>query len=160
MISAIALQFGGEMHSAMKQIAIENGFAWPIFAHTVELFHDRLFHDRLGPGLRDDIAALTLERFQVSAWNVVWLCTVPWSRLLCKMAMLGQFLRVPQNFKIFHDRLGPGRWLILGNARKSHFSVSWSGSLFEIAMLSQCLHFLILAGQGCRRSLNILFYLG
>ena len=28
-----------------------------------------------------------------------------WSRLLFKMAMLGQFLRVPQDFEIFDDRL-------------------------------------------------------
>ena len=32
----------------------------------------------------------------------------PWSRLLFKMAMLGQFLRVSWKFSNFHDRLGPG----------------------------------------------------
>ena len=32
-------------------------------------------------------------------------CTV---RPLFKMAILGQFLRVPRSFEIFHDRLGPG----------------------------------------------------
>ena len=32
-------------------------------------------------------------------------CTVPWSRLLFKMAMLSQFLHVARNLKIVHDRL-------------------------------------------------------
>ena len=58
MISAIGLEFGGVMHITMKQIAIENGFARPIFEHSTELSM-KFFHDRLGPGLRDDITALT-----------------------------------------------------------------------------------------------------
>ena len=37
-------------------------------------------------------------------------CTVWWSRSLFKIVMLGQFLWVPWNLDIFHDRLGPGRW--------------------------------------------------
>ena len=36
-----------------------------------------IFHDRLGPGLRD-IKALTLWRFQILAWKVVG--KLPWSR--------------------------------------------------------------------------------
>ena len=43
-------------------------------------------------------------RISLSAWNLVGWCTVPWSRSLFKMAMLGQFLHVPRNFEIFHDR--------------------------------------------------------
>ena len=35
-------------------------------------------------------------------------------------------------------------------------SVPWSGSLFEMATLSQCSHFLISYGRGCCRSLNVL----
>ena len=38
-------------------------------------------------------------------------CTVPpWSRSLLKLDKLGQFLSVPRNFEIFHDRLGSGKW--------------------------------------------------
>ena len=48
----------------------------------------------------NDVTALTLYGFQVSAWNLVGWCTVPWSRSLFKMAMLGQFLRIPRNFEI------------------------------------------------------------
>ena len=40
-------------------------------------------------------------------------CTVWWSRMLCKMAMLGQFLLVSWNFEIFHDRFG-------GSGPKNH----------------------------------------
>ena len=48
----------------------------------------------------------------------------------------------------------PGRWLISGNVRKSH--APWRGSLIEMATLSQCSYFLISAGRGCCRSLNVL----
>ena len=34
----------------------------------------------------------------------------------------------------------------------------WSGSLFEMATLSQCSHFLIAADRGCCRSLNVLLF--
>ena len=36
-ISGISLKFGGMMHSTMKQIAIENGYARPFFVHSTEL---------------------------------------------------------------------------------------------------------------------------
>ena len=44
--------------------------------------------------------------FQLLAWNLVWWCTAPWSRLLHKMASLSQFLHILRNFEIFHGRLG------------------------------------------------------
>ena len=50
-ISAMGLKLGGMMHSTMKQIAIQNGYAVPIFVCFTELWN---FYDRLGPGLRDD----------------------------------------------------------------------------------------------------------
>ena len=43
------------MHSTMMQIDIKNGHAQPIFAHSTETFHDRL-----GPGPRDDVTTLAL----------------------------------------------------------------------------------------------------
>ena len=91
--------------------------------------------------------------------------TVPWSRSLFKMAMLSQFLRIPWNFQIFHDRLGPGMLTHITKFEEitlqlrnllAWCNVQWSGSLFEMATVGQCLHFVISAGQGCWRSLIIL----
>ena len=70
-------------------------------------------------------------------------------------------LRVPWNFEIFHDRLGPGRWnwgnhIIAWNL-VAWCSLPWSRSLYEMATLSLCSHFLISGGQGWCRSLNVLF---
>ena len=74
-------------------------------------------------------------------------CTVTWSRLLLKVAMLGQHLRVPWNFEIFHDRLGPGLGenvtaltllvcqLLTGNLL-GWYTVAWRRLLFKMAMLS------------------------
>ena len=36
MVSAIGLKFDGAMHSAIRQITIQNGHAWPIFSHSTE----------------------------------------------------------------------------------------------------------------------------
>ena len=36
-ILVIGLKFGGMMHITMKHVAIENGYAGPIFAHYTEL---------------------------------------------------------------------------------------------------------------------------
>ena len=55
-------------------------------------------------------------------------------------------------------------WLILGHVRNHIIAwnllewcnVPWNGSLFKMAMLSQCLRILISAGRGCCRSLNVL----
>ena len=82
-ISAISLKFDGMMHSTMEQIAFQNGHTRPIFACSIELFKG------------------------FSYWPEIFVrwCTVTWSILLYKMAMLGQLLRVPRNFEIFHDRL-------------------------------------------------------
>ena len=91
-----------------------------------------IFHDRLGPDLRNYITTLTLLGFQLLAWNLVGWCTVPWSRSLSKMAMLWQLLLVGRNFEIFHDKLGPGseeRWLILGSVRKSHYGLKFVGMM-------------------------------
>ena len=62
----------------------------------------------MGSGLMDDFTALTREGFQRSTWNLVGWWTVPWRKLMYKMAMLGEFLHIPQNLEIFNDRLGPG----------------------------------------------------
>ena len=45
--------FDGMMHCNMKQIAIYSGHFWPIIAPSVEIFHDRL-----GPGLRDEVTSV------------------------------------------------------------------------------------------------------
>ena len=87
-------------------------------------------------------------------------CTIPWSRWLLKMAMLAQFLGIPWNFEIFHDRLGPGRWN-WGNHNMAWnlvawCSLPWSGSLYEITTLRLCSHFLISACRWCCCSLNVL----
>ena len=56
----------------------------------------------------NDVTALTLR---ISAISLKFGGVMHSSRSLSKMAMLGWFLHIPQNFEIFHDRLGPG----LGN---------------------------------------------
>ena len=66
-ISAIGLTLGGMMHTNMKQIAIQNGHARPIFARSTKLCH---FQKRLGPGPREYVTALTLSGFQLLAWNL------------------------------------------------------------------------------------------
>ena len=43
------------MHSIMKQIAIKNGYAQPIFAGCIGLWN---FQNRLGQGPKDDVATL------------------------------------------------------------------------------------------------------
>ena len=47
--------------------------------------------DRLGEGMRKDATALTLEGFQLMLCHWVGWCTVPWSRSLFEMVMLGHF---------------------------------------------------------------------
>ena len=68
------------------------------------------------------------------------------------MGLSGQFLRVPWNFKIFHDRLGPERILILGNARKSHYGLKFGGmmqcTMKWMATVSQCSHLLSRPAEG------------
>ena len=146
------------MQSMMKQIAISNGHPQPIFSHSTELWK---FQNRLGSRPREDVTALTLYGFQLSAWNLVRWCEVPWSKSLLEMVMLGQFLGVSRNFEIFDDRRGPGRWnwgnhITAWNLVK-WCNLPWSGSLYEMSTLSLCSHFLILAGQGCYHSLKVLF---
>ena len=58
----------------------------------------KLFYDRLGPGLRDDVPALTLWGFRLSAWNWEGWWRVPRSWSLVKLAMLDNFLYFPRNF--------------------------------------------------------------
>ena len=86
-------------------------------------------------------------RISAISLNLVGWCTVPWSRLLRKMAMLSQFLHVPRNFANFNDRLGPGRWNwgnhIMAWNLVLWCSLPWNESLFEMATLSYCSHFLI-----------------
>ena len=50
-VSVMGLKLGGMMHSTMKQIAIQNGYAMAILCVSQNF---EIFHDRLGPGLRDD----------------------------------------------------------------------------------------------------------
>ena len=83
-ISAIGLKFVWIIHSTMKQIA-NWMLCTAIFASFMELWS---FHDRLGTGVGDDGATLTLQRFELSAWNLVGWCTAPSRRLLYTMAML------------------------------------------------------------------------
>ena len=97
-ISGISLQFGGMMHNNMKQIAIERGgHAWPILRIPRNF---EILQNMLAPGQRDDVTVLTFQGFQKSAWNLMRWCTVPWSRSLLKMAMLGQYLGVPRHFSM------------------------------------------------------------
>ena len=109
------------------------------------------FHLSVSPSVHlsvlNDIPAPTLYGFQLSAKIMVGWCTVPWSRSLSKMAMLRQFLHIPRNFEIFHDRLfWPGLRDDVSAPTLKGFQVSdtnsvgwcivtWSRSLFKMAML-------------------------
>ena len=74
-------------------------------------------------------------------------CSVAWSRLLLKMALPGQLMYIPQNFEIFHYRLGPGLredvtvvtleefWVSTWNLVERCI-LSWSISLFRMVLLS------------------------
>ena len=104
------------MHIIMKQIAIKMAMLG-LFLHVPRIF----WGGRPGVGMRNDVTALPLYGFKISAWNLVAGCIVPWSILLFEIAMLSQFMRVPWKFELFHDRLGPKGLLILGNVRKLHY---------------------------------------
>ena len=56
-LSAIGLNFGGIMHNTLKQNAAKNGRAQPILPVPRNF---KIFHIRLGPGMTDDVTALTL----------------------------------------------------------------------------------------------------
>ena len=124
-ISAIGLKFVWIIHITMKQIA-----NWllctAIFASFMELWS---FHDRLGTGVGDDGAALTVQRFELSAWNLVGWCTVPSRRLLYTMAMLVCFYASTglQHFPWQAWIRSEGSWLILANVRKSHYGLEFGG---------------------------------
>ena len=91
--------------------------------------------------IQNDNTALTLLTFQLLAWKVMGWCTVSWSRLLFKMAMLGQFLHVPRNFEtsmIAWDQV----WAIVTHIRKCEQITSWPEIWWHDAMyhvlLCQC----------------------
>ena len=50
-----------------------------------------ILHDKLEQGLRDNVTALTIKKL---VWNWRGWCTVRWSRLLYKMAILGKILQI------------------------------------------------------------------
>ena len=91
----------------------------------------------------NDVTALTLEGFQLLAWNLAEWCTVSWNRSLSKMAMLGQFLCVPRT-EIFHDRLGPGGW-------------NWGNHITAWNLEAWYSLFFISVGRGGCRSLGVLW---
>ena len=121
---------------------------------------------------------LILGRFHVLlAWNLMEWCTVPWGRLQHKIPVVGQFLYVPKNFEIFHDRHGSGLMDDVTVLTIYGFQVSalnlvqwckipWSRLLLKMPLLSQFLpvpqNFEIFylspmfTGQGCCRSLKLL----
>ena len=72
-------------------------------------------------------------RISVISPNLVEWCTVAWNRSLFKMAMLGQFLRVPRNFEIFHERLiltrSEGRCYCSNSLRISCISPKFGGMM-------------------------------
>ena len=120
------------------------------------------FFDKFEPGMKYDGTALTTQGFQPLACNLAQWCTVPLSRLIIEMAMLGPFLRVPSNFEIFHERLVSGRWLM----RKSHYRLRFGGmmrwTMMRITIWNGYAQpmsaFSDLSRPRCCRSLNVLLY--
>ena len=88
-ISAISLKCGGVMYRLLFRMVMLGQFL-----RVPRNFE--IFYDRIGPVLMDDVTALTPCEFQLSAWHLVGWCTVSWSRLLVKMAMLGRFFARPR----------------------------------------------------------------
>ena len=60
----------------------------------------------------NDVTTLNILLFQLSTVHWVGWCTVPWYRLLFKWLCSGNFCAFHRT-EIFHDRLWPGRWLML-----------------------------------------------
>ena len=127
----------------------------------------KIFMAGLDQVWRMTLTVLNLWGFQLSAWNLVGWCTMTWSRHLFKLAMLSEFFARFSELWNVSDRLGP--CLRDNNSYKEiwgNYIMTWklatrcnvplSGSLFEMATLSQCSHFLNLAGRGCCCSLNVL----
>ena len=112
--------------------------------------------------MKYDGTALTTQGFQPLACKLAQWCTVPLSRLIIEMAMLGPFLRVPSNFEIFHERLVSGRWLM----RKSHYCLRFGGMMRWTMMrltiwngyAQPMFAFSDLSRPRCCRSLNVLLY--
>ena len=147
----------------MKQMVIQKSCARPIFVCFTELWN---FYDGLGPGLRDNATALTLYGFP--NWPEIWWDDGQYHEVdrCLKCPCLANFCTSSRNFS--WQAWSEGWWLIW-EMWENHImvwnlvascNVPWSGSLpvFEMATLSQCSHFLILAGQGWYPSLNVLFF--
>ena len=116
-----------------------------------------IFHDRFGSGPRNLDTTVTLSEFWISALNMVEWYTVPWSRSLCKMVMLSQFLLVPQTFELSYDRLRPGlrdsfkmsAWNLVET-----FTVPWTSWLKKMPMHGPLLCSIMWASKGCFCFLN------
>ena len=75
----------------------DHGIQWPCSA-KFSVFHGTLKISMIG----FDQAWVIPSYLQVWALNLMGWCTVQWSRSLFKMALLGQFLRLPRN--LIHGR--------------------------------------------------------
>ena len=111
------------------------------------------FHDRLGPGVRDDVPYLIVYIFQITTWNLVSWCIVPWSRSLCSTNFCASM-----ELRNFPWQTWTQNMVHLRKCEQitSWPEIWWHGAIYhEMATLSQCSHVLISAGRGCCRSLNI-----
>ena len=109
-----------------------------------------------------DFIALTLQGFQLLAWNFG-------GRSLLKVAMLSQFCSFHKTLKfsmlcleqVTQIRDSDSYYEMWGNDIAWNLfdwcNVLWNGSLSKMATLSQCSYFLISAGRWCCRPLNVLY---
>ena len=118
------------------------------------------YHDRLGPGLGDDITALTLlkdfsyqpeilwddTQYHWAGYYLRWLC----SAIFCASTGLRNF---PWQVKIRSER----RWLSISMIRqKVWYLVAWCNVPWNRSLFVMAIHFLILASQGCCGSLVVI----
>ena len=92
-IKYINLKFDGVRHSTMKQIIYQNDHAWPIIVISFEMFHDKLI-----PGLRNDISALTLYENHISTWRIFLPCiSISFSLMSIYRLVISSWLPISQH---------------------------------------------------------------
>ena len=94
--------------------------------------------------VQSDVTALTLLGFQLSAWNLVGWCTVPWSRSLSKMTMLCQFSAFHRTFKFSMISLDQvwGMVTHVTHIRKCEEITSWPENWWHDTMYHEADHHL------------------
>ena len=122
-ISTIGLKFGGMILGNIKYCKIGLIVQCLCVPHDFEVVHDMIMRYMIA------MLPLWLSGFQLLAWNYLWWCILPvHGTTLFQMSILGYFSATTELW-ISNDRLGPGRWHILGYVRKSHHGLKFGAMM-------------------------------